>query len=271
MKTALFLLLSAIFMATTASAQTPAAEIKVSYVERYVSHRGDSLTRIFRLLANSSQSKFCHPISEQTDSLLASPGGKEKYYEMVLSAVTSGAKIPKAPSSLYVFHDIATQTATVYDQAVSDKYFYSEPWTELQWLVADTTKTVLGYDCIMATADYHGRKWTAWFAPDIPLPLGPWKLCGLPGLILEAAEASGTYSFTADGIERTDAAIIPMMSANDYSKADRKEMLATARKFLEDPIAAINAQYGDTDNLKIIGDIMPKIAEGWDYLETDYH
>lgn len=56
--------------------------------------------------------------------------------------------------------------------------------------IADSTKNILGYDCVMATAHYHGRDWTAWFTPDIPLPEGPWKLTGLPGLILEASEST---------------------------------------------------------------------------------
>lgn len=56
----------------------------------------------------------------------------------------------------------------------------------------DSTADVLGYECVMAESDYHGRRWRAWFSPDLPLPFGPWKLHGLPGLILKA-EADAAF------------------------------------------------------------------------------
>lgn len=77
---------------------------------------------------------------------------------------------------------------------------YSEEWEKPEWEITDRTKTILGYECVEATSDYRGRQWTAWFAPDIPVQEGPWKLCGLPGLILEAYDKNKEYIFEADGI-----------------------------------------------------------------------
>ena len=54
----------------------------------------------------------------------------------------------------------------------------------------------------LATTDFRGRHWTAWFATDIPVSDGPWKLGGLPGLILEAYDKGHQYTFTAVGLER---------------------------------------------------------------------
>ena len=94
--------------------------------------------------------------------------------------------------------------------------YYEEPFSEIDWqIVEDSTKTVLGYQCIMASTDYHGRKWTVWFTPEIPVQDGPWKFCGLPGLILEAAEEKGHHHFTADGIEQSSQSIYPIYN-NDY-------------------------------------------------------
>lgn len=46
--------------------------------------------------------------------------------------------------------------------------------------------------------------WTAWYTLDLPYDDGPWKLCGLPGLILEAQEREGVFAFRFAGIERCD-------------------------------------------------------------------
>lgn len=79
---------------------------------------------------------------------------------------------------------------------------YEEDWEKPQWEIGDSTKMILGYECVEATSDYRGRKWTAWFAPDIPLQEGPWKLCGLPGLILEAADSRREFHFLANGLKQ---------------------------------------------------------------------
>ena len=45
---------------------------------------------------------------------------------------------------------------TVYDKAGSLEYgVYTEPLGEIEWEISDSTKNVLGYDCVMATANYH--------------------------------------------------------------------------------------------------------------------
>lgn len=55
----------------------------------------------------------------------------------------------------------------------------------------------------MATTIFRGRKWTVYFTEDIPLPLGPWKLGALPGLIL-SAEVKGFITIEAIGIKTKD-------------------------------------------------------------------
>lgn len=63
------------------------------------------------------------------------------------------------------------------------------------------TKQILGYDCIYATCTYRGREWKVWFAPSIPLKEGPWKLAGLPGMVLWASDKGGQYFYTAESIK----------------------------------------------------------------------
>ena len=53
----------------------------------------------------------------------------------------------------------------------------------------------------MATTHFRGRDWKVWFSEEIPLPLGPWKLGGLPGLIL-AAHCDGFLDIIASNIKR---------------------------------------------------------------------
>lgn len=47
------------------------------------------------------------------------------------------------------------------------------------------TKKIGKYVCKKATATFRGTDIEAWYTIDIPVPLGPYKFKGLPGLILE--------------------------------------------------------------------------------------
>ena len=80
----------------------------------------------------------------------------------------------------------------------------------------------------LATSDFRGRRWTAWFATDIPVSDGPWKLGGLPGLILEAYDKGHQYTFTAVGLERVAEEPIvftPSGEKNGYRTVDRRAFL----------------------------------------------
>lgn len=79
---------------------------------------------------------------------------------------------------------------------------YDEDFEAPGWEITEESREVTGYECIKATADYRGRRWTAWFAPEIPVQDGPWKLCGLPGLILEAYDDNHDYHFVATGLRQ---------------------------------------------------------------------
>lgn len=80
-------------------------------------------------------------------------------------------------------------------------YKITEPITVQDWnIVTDSTRQILGYNCCMATTTFRGRQWTVYYTEDIPVPLGPWKLGGLPGLIL-FAEVKGFITIEASGIK----------------------------------------------------------------------
>ncbi len=56
----------------------------------------------------------------------------------------------------------------------------------ISWQISEETKTIKDMVLQKAECDFRGRRYTAWFNPKIPVSDGPWKLRGLPGLIIEA-------------------------------------------------------------------------------------
>lgn len=46
---------------------------------------------------------------------------------------------------------------------------------------------------------FRGRHWLAWYS-DLPISEGPWKFCGLPGMILRIEDSNHEHLFTAISI-----------------------------------------------------------------------
>ncbi len=82
------------------------------------------------------------------------------------------------------------------------------------WEILNDTCRVLGYDCQKATTYFRGRQYTVCFTSSIPTNEGPWKLYGLPGLILKAETADGLFSFTAIGLQKASGENL----TNDFSE-----------------------------------------------------
>jgi|GEM_PF-6526845 GLPGLI family protein len=77
-----------------------------------------------------------------------------------------------------------------------------------QWTMCDDEIQLLGYTAKKATTTFRGRNYTAYFTLDIPINDGPWKLFGLPGLILEAGTDDEILKFEAIGLEQVEGAEI---------------------------------------------------------------
>jgi len=78
--------------------------------------------------------------------------------------------------------------------------YVSEVLPNIKWKINTERKKIGNYECQQAEADFLGRHWTVWFAPAIPVGIGPWKLGGLPGAILEATDNTKDFVFVAQEI-----------------------------------------------------------------------
>ena len=99
--------------------------------------------------------------------------------------------------SKVVVPDIWTPTQSYGFYGLSLAHIYEEDAPELEWEITGEHGTVASFDCQKAECDFRGRRWEAWFTTEIPVGEGPWKLRGLPGLILYARDTTGQYSFEA--------------------------------------------------------------------------
>ena len=117
---------------------------------------------------------------------------------------------------------------TVRDVILPNHYETCEPRKAIVWTLREDTATISGYLCHKATCELHGRTWTVCYADDIPSSAGPWKLGGLPGLILQAESSDGIHRFKLDGLQRTASPIY--YEHNAITKKVSEQQLIKNRK-----------------------------------------
>ncbi len=110
-------------------------------------------------------------------------------------------KVMKSNSPVDYYTNNSTNELIFRETIVDKLYEVKDSVDFISWELHAEHKEIGNYTCQKATAKYRGRKYTVWFATKIPVSHGPWKLRGLPGLILEATEETGKFEFRAIKID----------------------------------------------------------------------
>ena len=168
--------------------------------------------------------------------------------EMVQQMYKAGAgfdmtKLPKGGALSWEFYKNYPEAGRtlLLDKVGADDYQCEEKTETPDWqMVPDSTCEVLGYQCQLATARFKGRQWSAWYTEDIPLDEGPWKLRGLPGLVLSAYDAQRQYIFEGAGLEQVSTDEQVTLIKQKREKISQKDLRKLRDRY--DPMAALAAK-----------------------------
>jgi len=120
-------------------------------------------------------------------------------------------------------------------------YIYEEDIPELNWKITNESMVILSYTCKKATTTFLGRQYDAWFTTDIPINNGPWKLGGLPGLILKANDVQNHYIFECTGIESLKTKIPIVKYDWKYVSTTRKDLNKLIKILHERPVQTLTS------------------------------
>ena len=114
---------------------------------------------------------------------------------------------------------------------------YEAPYPAPVWqFSAEAPVEVAGYTCGRATTRWGGRTYVAWYTTDIPLPYGPYKFHGLPGLVLRVEEAGGMYRWEAFSIRQCDAPIC-LYTYEREQRCSQQEADKTVARMMRHPLS----------------------------------
>lgn len=144
------------------------------------------------------------------------------------------ADIPSPGTQYSIYCNYPAGGQRTVTEKVFMQFHYTEQIDELRWELTDRDTLILDYNCKSAQCEYRGRKWNVYYTLDIPISAGPWKLHGLPGLILYAVEDENIFSFSCIGIGECKA-VLPEPDLSMSQKCTRKDVQAMKRESWESP------------------------------------
>ncbi|OQP42752.1 hypothetical protein A4H97_11340 [Niastella yeongjuensis] len=131
-------------------------------------------------------------------------------------------------------------------------YLIESPLPKINWKLDKETRTIGDYTCQKAVGDFAGRTYTAWFTTALPFRSGPWKLNGLPGLILEASDSRNEVSFLYKTISKDTAyRDTELIYKDDLVKAGEKAYEHAFDTYLNDPMGVVIAQRPDVQKVRL--------------------
>ena len=250
MKRLIFSGAAAILLALSAAAQQPdTARVLVHYKFTHVrdtTDRAHPYTENMVLFVGKSASAY-----KSYDAIVANAQFKKAWAAAAATSPDGQPRINRrgagTPVEYYEFPN--EQKLFTKDQLMMNSYLIEAPIPAIDWKISGDTATFGGLHCQKATGHFKGRDYTVWFCPDLPVHTGPWKLNGLPGVIVNAHDAKNEVVFAFDGVEKA----IPSPPYSGPADADLPPILRGLnddQNLIGPPAKGIKATQQEFDKLK---------------------
>nr|WP_321379492.1 GLPGLI family protein [uncultured Bacteroides sp.] len=216
------------------------AYLQVTFLEDYIKDIDTKKMGYDELFLNIGShisefySKREYQVQNIRDSIFAIGGN-------ISQATSLIADIPRSYQYYHVYKNYPSEGMLTYtDKVLFDSYRYEESLEKPVWNLLNERKDLLGYSCQKAMTEFKGRKWTVWYTAEIPISDGPWKLNGLPGLILDAVDSDSLYHFYCVGMKLLKKSI-PINIKGKFIKCSKQELYEKKKQLSENMVAYIKS------------------------------
>lgn len=237
-------------LALTAQAQKPdTVRVLVHYKFTHVTDLTDPAhpyTENMALLVGKTASVY-----KSYDGMAADEQFRNAYLKATAGNPDGRVSVDRSGASMRTqyFQYPNAQKLLTKDFLMFTEYLIDGPMPAIDWKVSADTATFGGLHCQKAMGHFKGRDYIVWFCPDLPVRTGPWKLNGLPGVIVDARDTKNEVIFRFDGIEKpVFAKLKPIAGTGDVPPILRG--LDDNPNLIVPPARAIKATQQQYDKLK---------------------
>lgn len=169
---------------------------KITY-ERVISFGDNPSTTTFYLFFNPEFSVFYEIREEPKEDATLKPSSDDesdfsfdvKFHGSKYIVLTDWEK------------EIIQSQVSLFSEGKQKTFIVEEDISKIKWEILNEYKMINDLKTQKAVGRFRGRKYTAWFTNQIPVRYGPWKLNGLPGIILNATDERNEVMFFAKEIK----------------------------------------------------------------------
>lgn len=127
------------------------------------------------------------------------------------------------------------------------KYTVKEKMDLMKWDFYSDRDSILGYLCRKAKTTFRGRKYEAWFTTDLPFKAAPWKVHGLPGVVLKLQVDRDYYVLVANKIsivDLIDKIESPFGEKKSMNWSEYLDVYAELQKGRDENVRAMEIRFG---------------------------
>ena len=218
------------------------AEYLIRYEVDFIldsTNKADVKNEVHRLYTGSSVSYYASEASVLSDSIYQTLGNR--YRSAILGGTSSGPTSSFIPT---VYKDFNKEKVWVTYSILLDHYLYQDSDMPIAWDITDEAKEIGQYTVQKATTSFGGRKFEAWFTPEVPIVDGPYVFSGLPGLIVELYDTNKDYHFNLASITSLKEPYEVEVTGQNI-KVSKEEIIKAYRKYLENPGHSLTRRLPD--------------------------
>lgn len=194
---------------------------------------------IWTLFANNEYSFIVNNEWYKRDSIVSATAAMGEAFALA-NIGTLMATAPQPRATHRIFIDRPKRRITFINTIHINDYAYIDPLDIIRWKIEPETRLIGNLQTQKARGSFAGRDYIAWFTRQIPLPLGPYKFNGLPGLIVEIEDTRQHYRWVLIDFKpaRQHVRVLP---ADPIEATTWQEFRHKQRTFQNDPVPFFEA------------------------------
>lgn len=150
------------------------------------------------LFLGNNYSKFSSNGQHIKDSVFNTYNNKARTME---NYAEYKSKVPPIDHKYIIVKNYSSDEMFFLEKIGKDNLGFKENIENFKWQIRDEFKTIAGYKTQKAVTYFKGRNFVAWFSEEIPIPNGPYKFGGLPGLIIQISDTKEHYVFNLESFK----------------------------------------------------------------------
>lgn len=244
----LILLYSVVYYTQSYKEDSLRAEFTYRLRAKFDKRTDNRYEELFTLQVGNRRAFFASATSLKGDSVMENSRVTTKNYDgSITLSYKDEVVIPKTNFNFTIIQ--TNENVQYFDSAAMSLFTYKQPVIS-NWELADETKIINTITCKKAKVKFKGRNWIAWYATEIPLPYGPMKFSGLPGLIIKITDEKEDFDFElvkSLPVSQLKGKFINIKKSRYTGAIETTQAkLKQAQKTADENAAAVLASYGTT-------------------------